>query len=254
MKTFAITGAASGIGAGVTAKLRSLGHRVVTVDLRAADITADLATPEGRSIAVEGILSAAPRGLDGLVPCAGVGPQTQPPLSIPALNYFGSVSLVEGLRASLEVARGSVVLISSNSATLRPYDEEYVGLLLSNDEPGTCRRAAALDSMTLYGGGKHALVRWMRKNSTDYVRRGVRMNAIAPGYTRTALTEAASKDPAYAQAMHEFVASIPIGHAGEPEDQANAVAFLLGEAAAFICGAVIFVDGGHDALFRPDSF
>jgi NAD(P)-dependent dehydrogenase (short-subunit alcohol dehydrogenase family) len=254
MKTFAVTGAASGIGAAVVSKLRSLGHHVVTVDLHSSHICADLSTPEGRGIALQGIVSVAPRGLDGLVPCAGVGPQMQPALSIPKVNYFGTVSLIEGLRASLEAARGGVVLISSNSATLRPYDADYVGLLLAGDEPGACRRAAELDSMSLYGGSKLALVQWMRKNSVDYVRCGVRMNAIAPGYTRTALTEAAARDPAYAQAMLDFVGSIPVGRPGEPEDQANAVAFLMSEPAAFICGAVIFVDGGHDAMFRPDRF
>jgi len=254
MKTFAVTGAASGIGAAVALKLRSLGHRVVTVDLHNCDITADLSTPEGRGIAVQGIVSVAPRGLDGLVPCAGVGPHTQPPLSIPKINYFGTVSLVKGLRTSLETARGSVVLVSSNSATLRPYDEDYVRLLLADDEPGACSKAAGLDSMSLYGGSKLALARWMRQNSVDYIRGGVRMNAIAPGYTRTALTAAAMKDPIYARATLDFVASIPAGRPGEPEDQANAVAFLIGDSAAFICGAVIFVDGGHDAMLRPDCF
>lgn len=255
MKTFAVTGAASGIGAAVVSKLRSLDHHVVTVDLHGSDIKADLSTPEGRGIAMQGIVSLAPGGLlDGLVACAGVGPQMQPPLSIPKINYFGTVSLVKGLRASLETARGSVVLISSNSATLRPYDEDYMGLLLADDELGACSRAAELDSMSLYGGSKLALARWMRRNSADYIRHGVRMNAIAPGYTRTALTEAAAKDPAYTQAMLDFIGSIPVGRPGEAEDQANAVAFLLSESAAFICGAVIFVDGGHDAMLRPDRF
>jgi NAD(P)-dependent dehydrogenase (short-subunit alcohol dehydrogenase family) len=249
-----VTGAASGIGAAVAAKLRDDGRDVLTVDLHHADITADLSTPDGREAAVQAIRSAAPSGIDALVPCAGVGPHAQPAVSIPRINYFGSVTLLEALRSGLEQARGSVVLIASNSATLRPYDEEYVRFLLAHDEPGACRKAAELDPMTLYGGSKLALTQWMRRHAVEYVRSGIRMNAIAPGYTRTALTEAAGKDPAYATAMHEFVSSIPVGRPGEAHDQAQAVAFLLSPAAAFICGSVLFVDGGHDALFRPDRF
>ena len=45
--------------------------------------------------------------------------------------------------------------------------------------------------------------------------------------------------------------SIPVGFPGTPEDQAAATLFLLSPQARFICGSVLFVDGGHDALFRP---
>ncbi len=55
MKTYVVTGAASGIGAATTALLREQGHRVITVDQRDADVVADLATPEGRAAAVAGV-------------------------------------------------------------------------------------------------------------------------------------------------------------------------------------------------------
>ena len=45
-----------------------------------------------------------------------------------------------------------------------------------------------------------------------------------------------------------------MGRPGEPEDIANAAGFLLSESAGFICGSVLFVDGGHDAMLRPDQF
>ena len=54
--------------------------------------------------------------------------------------------------------------------------------------------------------------------------------------------------------MKAFVDSIPIGRPGLPEDQANATAFLLSQEASFISGVVLFVDGGHDAFFRPNNF
>ncbi len=62
------------------------------------------------------------------------------------------------------------------------------------------------------------------------------------------------QDPTYCEAIKQFIASIPVGRPGLPEDMARAASFLLGENASFICGSVLFVDGGHDAMMRSDSF
>jgi NAD(P)-dependent dehydrogenase (short-subunit alcohol dehydrogenase family) len=80
------------------------------------------------------------------------------------------------------------------------------------------------------------------------------MNAIGPGYTRTPLSVAVETDPTYGEAIKQFIASIPVGRPGEPTDIANAASFLLSEKSGFICGAMLFVDGGHDAMLRPDKF
>ena len=57
----------------------------------------------------------------------------------------------------------------------------------------------------------------------------------------------------YGDAIRDFVDSIPIGRPGQPEDVAQLAQFLLSPAAAFMTGNVVFIDGGHDALFRPES-
>lgn len=254
MGKYAVTGAASGIGAAIVAKLKSQGHEVVTIDLRNADINVDLSTAEGRQGAIDGILKAAPEGLDGFVPCAGVGPQVNPIGLITKINYFGTVVLVEALKDNLAKKSGSIVLISSNSATISAYDEDYLKALAANDEAGAVDIIGKLDGQTAYGGSKFAVACWMRRNNADYARAGIRVNAIAPGYTETALTKEGKNDPVYGPAIQAFVDSIPIGRPGLPEDQANATAFLLSQEASFISGVVLFVDGGHDALFRPNNF
>ena len=93
----------------------------------------------------------------------------------------------------------------------------------------------------------------MRRNVVDYAVAGIRMNAVAPGYTQTPMTERVEQESTYGKAIRNFMASIPVGFHGKPDDQAAATCFLLSPEVRFICGSVLFVDGGHDAVFRPDQ-
>ncbi len=254
MGIYAVTGSASGIGAAIVRKLQACGHRVICADQRNADITADLGTHAGRRTAIAGILAAAPDGLDGFVPCAGVGPQTNPIGLITRINFFGAVVLVEELKDLIAIRRGSIVLVSSNSATIGEYNPSYLRALTNCDEEAACEIVGKLDGQTAYGGGKFALTCWMRGRNREYASAGIRMNAIAPGYTDTALTRDVAADPLYGPAIKTFVASIPLGRPGQPEEQADAAAFLLSPQASFVSGAVLFVDGGHDAMLRPGQF
>ena len=86
MGIYAVTGSASGIGAATVTRLRADGHRVILVDIQQADIQADLTTAEGRRAAVKGIQQAAPDGLDGLIPCAGLGSHVTEQGLIASLN------------------------------------------------------------------------------------------------------------------------------------------------------------------------
>lgn len=253
MGTYVITGGASGIGAAIKNQLQSEGHRVLVVDLQQADIVADLATPAGRSDAVAAIEEAAAGELAGLVACAGVGSHIPNRELITAVNYFGAVDLVEGLRSLLAENRASVLLVSSNSAPM-PTNPEFVQALLSGDENAACAIAAKMESQPVYSGSKQALTRWMRHNTQSYAAQGIRMNAIGPGYTKTPLSAAVEDNPTYGEAIKQFIASIPVGRPGLPRDMADAASFLLGDKAGFICGAMLFVDGGHDAMLRPDNF
>lgn len=253
MKTYALTGGASGIGAAIKKHLQSEGHNVISIDIHSADVVSDLSTIEGRDAAVAAVIDKASDGLDGFIACAGVGSHIENLSLIPSVNYFGAVDLLEGLKESLVKKTGSVVLISSNSAPA-PTDANYVEALLAGDEEKARERTSAMQGQPAYSGSKQALTRWMRRNNGEYAAKGVRMNAIGPGYTRTAMSAAVEQDPVYGPAIKEFVATIPIQRPGQPEDIANVVSFLLSDAAGFISGSMLFVDGGHDALHRPDSF
>lgn len=254
MAIYAMTGGATGIGAAIKAQLCAEGHRVIVADLQDADIEVDLATVEGRQAAIDGIKAAAPEGIDGFIPCAGLGPHVQPYELVAKVNYFAVLATIEGLKDWLAKKKGNIVLISSNSASMQGTDQDYINLLLDQKESEACERINQLDGHNAYAGSKQAITRWMRRNIVPYAKDGVRMNAVAPGITRTPLTSGVMKDPALGQAMQDFADCLPTGNIGHPEQIASAVCFLLSPAADFCCGSVLFVDGGHDAMLRPDEF
>jgi NAD(P)-dependent dehydrogenase (short-subunit alcohol dehydrogenase family) len=253
MGTYVISGGASGIGAAIKQQLQSEGHTVLTVDIQEADIVANLATAEGRNDAISAIREATQDGLTGLVACAGVGSHVPDRALITAVNYYGAVELVEGLREQLAENSASVLFISSNSAPMET-NPAYVQALLSDDESSASAIAEIMESQPVYSGSKQAVTIWMRRNTQAYAAQGIRMNAIGPGYTRTPLSAAVEDDPNYGEAIKQFIASIPVGRPGLPQDMADAASFLLGDKAGFICGAMLFVDGGHDAMLRSDQF
>ncbi len=194
MKTYALTGGASGIGEAIKLHLQNEGHRVISIDIHNADVESDLSTSEGRNAAVAAVTTAASEGLDGFVACAGVGSHIENLSLIPSVNYFGAIDLLEGLRELLIEKTGSIVLISSNSAPA-PTDAEYVEALLAGDEAKAKERTSAMEGQPAYSGSKQALTRWMRRNNGEYAAQGIRMNAIGPGYTRTAMSAAVEDTP-----------------------------------------------------------
>ena len=259
MRTFAITGAASGIGAALRKRLESDGHRVVGVDVQQADIVADLATSEGRQAAIVAIREACGGVLDGIVPCAGLsGLPDRPGSLLASLNYFGTVELLDGLREDLARSEApAVVAISSNSTTTVPpgmISQDLVDACLSGDEAAARIVADKTGSIAAYPATKTAVAHWVRRNApTDaWIGAGITLNAIAPGKIETAMIAEGRADPIIGPHMDAF--PLPIGRNGEPEEIAALLAFLLGPEARFFVGSIIFCDGGTDALARPDDW
>src|SRR4051794_14603177 len=136
MGTFVVTGSASGMGRATAAQLQALGHDVIGVDLRGADVIADLATTSGRQAAIDDVRRRT-SSLEGIATFAGVGGGTGRPASLlVSLNYFGSVELLDALRPLLAAAGSSSALaISSNSTTCQPgWDPALVEACLAGDE------------------------------------------------------------------------------------------------------------------------
>lgn len=96
--------------------------------------------------------------------------------------------------------------------------------------------------MGLYGASKAALALLTKSWAAEYGPRGVRVNAVSPGPTRTEGTAAMG------EAVDELAASAPAGRPGTPEEIADAIAYLASEHASFVHGAILPVDGGRIAV------
>lgn len=251
-RTIAVSGSASGIGLAVRERLERSGLRVVGVDLRDAEVTADLSTPDGRRHAVERTTELAGGSLDGVVACAGLGPHVRPFEAIVRVNYFGALAYLDGLLPAL--ARGeaaAAVAISSNGATLTPPHQELLDVLRDDDEEKACALAATLDGATVYGMSKLAMTRGLRRRSERWAQERVRLNAVAPGPVSTPLLEASLADKTLGPLVEAL--PVPVGRRAAAGEIAGAVGFLLDPVNGFVHGSVLFVDGGSDALLRPDA-
>ena len=251
MATYVLTGGATGIGAAIKARLKAAGHRLVVLDLRDADIEVDLSEVSQRQAAITALLEILPESIEGIITCAGVASHFPDLKKILSINYTGSIEIINGLRQRLAPG-SSVVMVSSNSAPLcqKP---ELVELLLEDQWQNIDTMLPEVSEHDCYSGSKQAVAKWMRKHAPEFAGQGIRLNAIAPGYTETAMTKAVADDPQYGDAIRQFVASIPMQRPGYPEDMADAVEFLLSDKASFVAGSMLYIDGGHDAMFRPKS-
>ena len=253
MGAIAITGSAGGIGAATRAVLEAQGHRVIGIDMRDAEVIADLSTPEGRAIMIEQVDTLSEGVLDGLVAAAGISSNGSNEALVISINYFGAVATLHGLRPML--ARGtnaSAVAISSNSTTTQMgIRHAAVSACLAGDETGA-RGTAETSPMGGYPASKLALAHWVRSHAVtdEWIGSGIRLNAIAPGLIETPMTDGGI----------EFVLSlgdvypVPIQRPGQPHEVAGLLSYLLSPAAAFFVGSFVVMDGGTDAALRAHDW
>lgn len=255
MTVIAVSGSAGGIGSALRAVLQREGARVIGIDLRDAEVIADLGSEAGRAHALAEAARLSQGRLDGLVCAAGVGGTVRPPARMVAVNYFGALALMDGLLPLLrEGERPAAVAVASVSATSGPWRGHPVeAACLDGDEALACRLAdAAGNPYAGYGCSKRALAVRVRRLAREWGAAGVRLNAVAPGPADTALHRAALEDPVLGERTRAFVP--PLGVTAQPVEIARVIQFLLSPAASFVHGSVWFADGGCDAALRPDLF
>ncbi|MGV0794610.1 SDR family oxidoreductase [Mycolicibacterium sp. XJ1819] len=261
MGTYAVTGSASGMGWQAAERLRAAGHTVVGVDIKEADVVADLSSPEGRRAAADGVLAECEGRLDGAVLAAGIGPTpgAEQCRRIFEVNFFGVADLLQAWRPALAaVGNAKVVVIASNSTTTTPLvPRRAVRALLAGDAAKAARAVrlyGPVGPSLAYAASKIAVSRWVRRHAVTahWAGEGIRLNALAPGAILTPLLEKQLATPREAKAIDAF--PVPVGGFGDPGHLGEWITFMLSDYADFLCGSVIFVDGGSDAYLRTDDW
>jgi 3-oxoacyl-[acyl-carrier protein] reductase len=243
-KTVLITGAGIGIGRATAKAFGKLGAHVLVTDVLVTEgeaVAAEIIAAGGAASfhpldvksteAVEAVFAYAEaelRGVDTVIANAGIAHRVPIETMTDALWDH---TLDIDLKGVMRVFRRAVPGMRARGAGTLVALSSIMGI------------AYGWDEHVHYSAAKAGVVGLVRGMAVELASQGIRVNGIAPGYIRTAqlLSAQHSLGPAGAEAAPAF---IPMGRLGEPEDIADVILFLASEAARYITGQVIAVDGG----------
>jgi NAD(P)-dependent dehydrogenase (short-subunit alcohol dehydrogenase family) len=232
-KSVLIAGGTSGIGAGIAKAFASQGARVMATGATAREVEAagdnaefahiEFALLDIRDASAIKQLVAGRETLDVLVNCAGVirrGIEHDPEefAQVVDINLNGTMRMCAAARPLLRASRGCIV----NTASMLSF---FGGGLVP-----------------AYSASKGGVAQLTKSLAIAYAEDGIRVNAVAPGWIATPLTQALQDDPARSR---QILDRTPLKRWGTPSDVADPVLFLASEAARFVTGTVLPIDGGY---------
>jgi NAD(P)-dependent dehydrogenase (short-subunit alcohol dehydrogenase family) len=226
-----VTGGTSGIGAAIARAFADEGASVTVTGISAAEAEKAMADAPGlracvldvrNGDAVHRLVASLP-SLHHVVNCAGVirrGEEHAPDVfaDVVDINLTGTMRICAAARPKLKESRGTIV----NTASVLSY-------LGGGLVPG-------------YAASKGGITQLTKSLAIAYAPDGIRVNAVAPGWIETPLTEALRENAARSDAI---LARTPLGRWGRPEDIAGGVLYLSSPIASFVTGTVLAIDGGY---------
>jgi len=252
-----VTGAASGIGLATRKLLESRGETVIGVDIRDGDVNVDLTSPPDRTRMVDEVRARSGGRIDTIIAVAGLA---APVPATAAVNYFGMVATLEGLRALLAGSDSPRAVGVASFASIAPGDDALLAAFGDADEPAALARASELAAdpsttgMLIYPSSKAAFAKWIRRSAIndEWAGAGIPLNAIAPGVVSTPMMSAALSSQEGRDAVSSMV-PMPLNGFSDALVPARLLAWLVSVENTHLCGQVIFVDGGSDASVRGES-
>lgn len=229
-----VTGGASGIGLGIAIAMAEAGYEVTATGITDEQVAAvapsqhlsmvklDVTSPDS----VNAVLDRFP-SLDALINCAGIifrgGAEFDMTVfqKVIEVNLTGTMRMCVGARPLLAASRGAIV----NTASMLSF---FGG-----------------PQIPAYTGSKGGVAQLTKALAVAWAADGIRVNAIAPGWIATELTRGLVEDEARSAAI---LARTPMARWGTPEDIGGVAVFLCSQAARFITGAILPVDGGYAAV------
>ena len=245
-----VTGAADGIGWATAQRLAADGLHVALLDLRAdaaqgraaelgpghLGLGCDVTSEDSVEAAVAAVVARFGR-IDALVNNAGIGDQTGPTTE-QSVQAFDLVLAVH-LRGTFLMSRA----VAKHMLQAAPVPGRGRGAIVNL---GSIASITGLPARNAYSAGKAGVLGMTRAMASEWARSGIRVNAVAPGYVRTALvTELERKGAIDAAAICRRT---PLGRMAEPAEIAEVIAFLASSRASYVTGALIPVDGGWTAF------
>ncbi|WP_324766931.1 coniferyl-alcohol dehydrogenase [Pokkaliibacter plantistimulans] len=249
-KTLVITGVASGIGAEVARLARFQGARVIGLDRNAPAMTLDdfIQVDLSSTAQIDALVDALPSSIDGLCNIAGV-PGTAPAELVGKVNYLGLRHLCQTLLPRFSPAAGIVNIASILGAEWPARLEQHKALAAT---PSYAEGQAWLDANpvaqeTCYQYFKEALIVWTTQQASPwFLEHNIRLNCVAPG-------------PVFTPILGDFVTMLGedrvqkdahrMKRPAYADEVAAVIAFLCSDAARWVCGATIPVDGGLAASY-----